>query len=486
MKYGRMILGAGNIGDQAQLIGLDALYAAMDIPKEDLVDLTFKELHTYRGEKIICPIYGCWISKQSTLEYARYHHPSPDIIPVFLGIFAADFGIPDTLSKFLKKNGDLPILCRDEFSVNVFRKKGYRAVFWGCLSLLTQATGLSLSKKDTVFYEAPALSHGHINSLIPELIRHHAKVLLPGQDIMDDAQHMMLSAKDRNAHEYALMSQREALLAERAEYVIATSMHLALPCIAMGIPVLYLSPDARSPRNILPHSLYKYCNPEEFDASRLPPVPDIHVVKVRLLETARNLLVCARNREMENEALIDAVVDVQKIYFMQKKEHYKVPIPNRGYIGIAYDRPQCLTMEDFFYHLTGKIPQETNLIFYGAGGFGRLTLNNMYLLVKKCRTFTFIDGDETKHTKKFAGYFSVSSPEILQNYNTDNLVIFITMSGNTGGKAESAARYLEEHYSLVNGINFYWYEYIVMSLFQFCFGYPAYVPSFYPPNQRMI
>lgn len=486
MKYGRLTFGCGNIGDQTQVIGLDALYASMNIPKEDIVDLSFGQLSMYRGEKVIFPIFGCMISKDEDLEYARYHSPSPDIIPVFLGFFAADYGAPDMFAKFLAKNGDLPILCRDELSASIFRKKGYKAEFWGCLSLLTQvATDIS-PKKNTVFYESTVLKNAKtldINDLIPEPLRQYPKVELFSQDIMDDEQHMSLSCKDRNEREYALMLQREKLLAEQAVYVVASSIHLTLPCIAMGIPVLFAGPD-NSDRNILPHSLYKYCNPKKYDDCRLPPTPSIDAIKAQLMETARDLLLCACRREEENEALVAKVINVKNMYMPQKKAHYKLPITNRGYIGIDCMRPSM--GDDFFYKLTGKLPQDTDLVFYGTGELGRITLQNMYELVKKCRSFTFIDSDKAKHTQNFAGFFPVEGPDSIEKYNKENLTIFITMSGSTDGPAEEVARYLETRHNLVNGVHFYWYEYIVMSLFQVCFGYPAYVPSFYPPSKRMV
>jgi FlaA1/EpsC-like NDP-sugar epimerase len=142
--------------------------------------------------------------------------------------------------------------------------------------------------------------------------------------------------------------------------------------------------------------------------------------------------------------------------------------------------------QNFFYELTGKVPQETDLIFYGAGENGLQLLQNLYNTVIKCKSFSFVDSDPAKHNKTFAGFFPIKKPSDIKQYDKDNLVIFITTFGSTGGIAESIAKNLEQNFDLINGIHFYWYEYIVASLFQVCFGYPAYMPIFLPHSKHFV
>jgi hypothetical protein len=482
MKWGRYIIGAGNIGDQAQLIGLDALYAYMGIDKKDTVDLNFKELHTYRGDTVICPIYGCHFAIKERLAYARVHAPSPDIIPVFLGFFAADFGVLELFDKFFKNTMNMPVLCRDEFTATVFHKWQRPAMFWGDLSLLAPDwTGVT-QKRDTVFYEPSAFTNGEsVDDFIPAAFRNYKKYELRRQDIMDDAEHMAMTPRERNLREYDMMLERERMLYEHGAYVIASSLHLTLPCISLGIPVLFKRTEAYSPRNFVPHSLYPFSNLDRFDPACLQPVPDITPVKKYLLKSASRVLTTLQKRHEEDTAFFREFEDMKTVMNL-KKEHFKLPVINMGYIGLS---SQHCVMDNFFYIMTGKLHQEIHLLFWGAGEIGNTTLQNLYEFVQQCKSFSFIDNARGDTGEMFGDLFPIITPDKIKNYDKDSIVIFITTYGSTGGTAEHIARVLEEEYGLIHGLHFYYYEYLVASMFGACFGSPAYVPSFYPPKKRL-
>ena len=481
MKFGRYLISAGNMGDQAQLIGLDSLYSYMGINKEDTVDLHFNSLHTYRGEKVICPVYGCHISTQDMLEFARYHNPSPDVVPVFIGFFSADFGIPEIFAKFLSRTS-LPILCRDKFSADVFSKWGLPASFWGCLSLLTPEWPKIERKRDTVFFEESTCNHGKtIDGFIPHSLRNCKIRALHGQNLMDSAEHMALAPLEKNAREYDMMLNREKVLFEHAAFVIASSLHLVLPCIAMGIPVLFLRNSTGSPRNIVPYSLYPQCDLDNFDPQKSPTVPDVGSVKKYLFESAGKLLTTAFKQAEENHEAYSVAKKAEKIFCLEK-HHSKMPIINRGYSRLSHAN----LSKDFFYRMTGKLSSETDLFFYGAGEIGKTTLQYVYEFVKECRSFSFIDTEKGTRSEKFGGIFPILPPDEIRKYDENNIVIFITAYGSTGGTAENIARYLEEELNLIHGIHFYYYEYIIATMFQACFGSSGQVPSFYPPTEQLV
>jgi hypothetical protein len=74
---------------------------------------------------------------------------------------------------------------------------------------------------------------------------------------------------------------------------------------------------------------------------------------------------------------------------------------------------------------------------------------------------------------KTCGGYSIKSPEHLNEYNKDDLIVFVTPFGICGGVAESIAEILENKFHLKESIHFYFYETLIYSSIQESFGNPC-------------
>ena len=72
-----------NIGDYAQLLAIDNLYAYMGVKEQDIVRIEYYDLLDYEGEYVILPINFIFFNPYYG---ERELVLSPKIIPVFLGV----------------------------------------------------------------------------------------------------------------------------------------------------------------------------------------------------------------------------------------------------------------------------------------------------------------------------------------------------------------------------------------------------------------
>jgi len=204
MKYGLLDCESFNLGDEIQ-----ALAAAQYLPRIDCF-LNRNELHNYNGEP--CVVIGNgW--------YDKGLPPSDSVL--FLPIsmhFDQNYDMPDELAEWATKNG--PIGCRGHHTLERCQDFGY---FSGCLT--------------TTF---------------PEYIGHRSGVVLceihPKH--LARIKHLLPPDYTRTSHEewecrdpiHRLV--RAASLLEtyrRAELVLTSRLHCALPCYAMGTPCVLLN-----------------------------------------------------------------------------------------------------------------------------------------------------------------------------------------------------------------------------------------------------
>lgn len=208
-----------NFGDHIQIAAIDNLYHYMGIEKESVVRISYYDLRTYSGEQLILPV-----------NFMLYWMPlptgdlfSPDIIPVFLGVsFPND--MPAHVFEAMKKWE--PIGCRDEGAYRCFQEHGISSYLAGCLTVTLPTKEYDTHKQNEKVFliDAP-------KEVIPYIPRAFKKNL-----IVDTNEFIGLFEKDIPQEEY--VKNRYKRLAQEASLVITSRLHVAAPCIAMGIPVI--------------------------------------------------------------------------------------------------------------------------------------------------------------------------------------------------------------------------------------------------------
>lgn len=214
MKYaGFKYKRSGNFGDNVQTLAAEQYLPRVDLRIERdsmAVDMV--------PEPTLLIMNG-WFSQSPKTVFP----PHKNIRPVFFGFHISPGSISAMLSsdgiEYLKQHE--PIGCRDRGTCELLESKGVNAFYSKCLTLtfprrecdpeagkvfIVDAQGIPVPRE--LAKDACYMSH-----LIPSGLPDHAKELMA---------------------QAALESYRD-----KARLVITTKIHCAMPCIAMGIPVIF-------------------------------------------------------------------------------------------------------------------------------------------------------------------------------------------------------------------------------------------------------
>lgn len=224
----------GNLGDCVQNIAVENLYAKTGISKDELILVNRDDLASYHGEQVK-------LVMQSYFAEAYGHFPFPwsaDITPLFLG-----FHLNSTNSSrkvFLKKKiqNDMkpfePIGCRDRNTRDFLLAHGVKAYFSGCMTLT---------------FDKRAVEPENGKIFVVDLYK-RALEKLPVEIVKKadfSITHVYKWDKDEEiTYEDALRFEEKAreildIYKTQASLVITSRIHVAMPCIAMGIPVIFIA-----------------------------------------------------------------------------------------------------------------------------------------------------------------------------------------------------------------------------------------------------
>jgi hypothetical protein len=157
--------------------------------------------------------------------------PAPGLTPVFFSFHIASYAQKVICSPkgiaYLKEHE--PIGCRDIGTMNILLKHGVKAYYSKCLTLTLEKRRKAPS--DGTIYLVDVRKE--CLSVIPRAIRKKAVPIKPG--------HVRLPAVPSHL-KLALAEHLLKTYRDTASLIITSKIHCALPCIAMGIPVVFLYP----------------------------------------------------------------------------------------------------------------------------------------------------------------------------------------------------------------------------------------------------
>ncbi|MCX2679166.1 polysaccharide pyruvyl transferase family protein [Galbibacter sp. EGI 63066] len=239
-----------NVGDYIQ-----SLAAKQFLPQVDTY-LNREKLGEYRGEKVKLIMNG-WFTH-------NIHHwvPSEDIDPVFVSFHMNNTAAPFMLSKkgidYLKKHQ--PIGCRDQFTADTLKSKGIDAYFSGCLTLTLDSYKVDDSQRsdkvyivdplynyprpEKVFYNTKAILRNTLNGKIFRLgkKKKYLKKFV-SDELLERAIFINQEPPSNVYSEEEKFAMAENLLKKyaTARLVITSRIHCALPCLALGTPVIFVN-----------------------------------------------------------------------------------------------------------------------------------------------------------------------------------------------------------------------------------------------------
>ena len=239
-----------NVGDNIQ-----SLAAKQFLPNVDKY-LNREKLAEYQGEKVKLIMNG-WFTH-------NIHNwiPSGDIEPIFVSFHmnntAAPFMLNERGIEYLKKHE--PIGCRDQFTANTLKEKGIDAYFTGCLTLTLDSYKVDDSERgDDIYIVDPLYNYPR-----PEKVFYNTRLtvknILNGkafslgkkkkhlqnfvsQEVLDKAVFINQEPPAGTYSEDEKFAMATELLHKyaRARLVITSRIHCALPCLALGTPVIFVN-----------------------------------------------------------------------------------------------------------------------------------------------------------------------------------------------------------------------------------------------------
>lgn len=257
-----------NIGDQAQLIAIDNLYDYMGVPKEKIIYIEYYDLSTYDGEYVVLPINFILFNPFYGDKEIMF---SSKIIPVFLGIHCVNNLFSNSEIAWLKRYE--PIGCRDEVTMNGLRERGVDAFLHGCLTVTLPKRQSNVQANKTYLVDVP----DSLLSFIPNRIM--------ANSIKKSHQYYGVIDGEVNGKSMkGYMQERFAEYCAYAELVITSRLHCAVPCLAMGIPVIFVSEEYNPTFSWIEKFIPVYTKDRYSEIDWSPNSVDIEDIKARILE----------------------------------------------------------------------------------------------------------------------------------------------------------------------------------------------------------
>lgn len=220
-----------NLGDPIQSYAVKNLYIEMGIKEEDIIPVPRYDMANYDGEECICVVNSA--SNYEELAYdSHFMPPSPKVhaIPMSLHLHRK---LPDDELAYYKTCGGVG--CRDISTVNYLNSLGVDAYLSGCLTATLPRRSEDIAKNADKIYFLDVPSD--VMSIMPEDIRNQGIVLSNILRFNNPGNSNRISVEDAY-EEHRKGEARIALLRDTAKLVITSKLHIASPCMAMGIPVI--------------------------------------------------------------------------------------------------------------------------------------------------------------------------------------------------------------------------------------------------------
>lgn len=324
-----------NIGDHLQNIIIKDIYKSMGITNEDIYELDFNEITTYSGEYLVLPI-------NQAISRGLHKFLSKKIIPVVLGISRDASAITEDEVEYYKLYS--PIGCRDNATFDALQGYKIDCYLNGCITCTLP------KRKETPKNGRPFIIEATKFALdaMPKQIKDNATYL-------ENAFYGKPNDLFPNGEMEPFIRNRYQMLSDEASIVITSRMHVASPCLGMGIPVILVRDKIDYRFSWLDKYIPVYSPKTADTIDWQPKVIDLEANKKIILNYVKKRITDTYTKFNERLSISD-------LYEMRKKGEYDLPQFSK--IVIDFVDSKWKRDEAFNYAIWGENDASERLIEY--------------------------------------------------------------------------------------------------------------------------
>ena len=344
------------------------------------------------------------------------------IHPLYFGFYLNE-GSWELLSKnerFIRSMKSYePIGCRDFGSRDYLRSLGVKAYFSGCMTMTIEKRKQHPYENKTFLIDAL----NDVNQFIPENLRKNC-VYLSQEGTFPSG---VFPICDEDVEKIDAMAyERLQQLKSEATFVITSRIHTAMPCVAMGIPVVFTFTQLDNPRvSIIKNYLPMYDETTFHSINWNHPVPDTENFKKQMrqmflyqLQRLEHRLGLRTNRLTEKEQ-----IEAQKLIKIACDDDNS-PIPKQSvhnyckkdFLSSLFDKKKSYLLE-----------QNKPLVLFGAGSAGK-HLSKILQYFDVMPDFV-CDNRAKKDNEDFCNGVPIITFDTLKNHHKNSIVFITTIKG---------------------------------------------------------
>lgn len=246
----QQVSGTFNVGDYIQSL------AAQGFLGTNNVLINREESSKYDGENIKLIMNG-WFTHTQSNNWIPSEKISPLFISFHLNSSALSTILSDEGKVYLKKHQ--PIGCRDQYTAKILNENGIEAYFSGCLTLTLDRYKIASGEREGIYIVDPLYNYPNFNYLknhprgilrylvngnilnLNKIKKHMSRIF--SKELLSQAEYINQVIPGNGMTHEQKFEIADSLLRKyaSAKLVITSRIHCALPCLAMGTPVIYVN-----------------------------------------------------------------------------------------------------------------------------------------------------------------------------------------------------------------------------------------------------
>ena len=300
----------GNLGDAIQNLAVENIYKKAGISENSLCKVNRDELKTYNGKDVKL-VMQSWFGDYADVFPLPW---SEKITPIFIGFHLST--INNTRDRFIKEKiyeqmkQYEPIGCRDRNTRDFLISLGVKAYFSGCMTLTFDKRKKEPQKGKIFLVDLTP----DAEQVIPEEIKQEADRTISHFYYWNEYPVNKQGAQEFEDYARKILQRYK----NEAKLVITSKIHSAMPCVAMGIPVIFINEDSKNERfDVLNGILPVYTPKDNRYIDWNPKATNIDQLKNAIMNNAV-AQITGTNKDTALQNLIDCTDKLKPINFRQK------------------------------------------------------------------------------------------------------------------------------------------------------------------------